>query len=377
MRTFHNSTFHIDQRALIAHPLTKIDPGKNRHEQFHGKRKVISVIVCYRGLRTGEPRKNLCRSRREEALTYSTASITLPRLFPRQNISLLLSTTVVNVPTQATTHVNTVPKNAFTLIELLVAIAIIAILASLLLPALAKAKSQAHRIRCVANVSELAHTFFLYSTDNNDQFVPNGGGAQPWIQKWVAGSFSDIHQDATNYQMIVSPQYSLFATYVKERGIYKCPADQVAGTGITNMGFSSHSRARVRSYALNSHVGFFGAEVGGNPDLINERIFRQTQDIVGLSPSDLIVFADTHPDSICQPLFGIALGGNRMFHFPANYHNGGGVFSFSDGHVETKKWRDARVLQHRPQIAYHSHDEEMPNCADLKWLQARGSVLKY
>jgi hypothetical protein len=34
MRTFHNSTFDSDQRALTAHPLTKIAPPENRHEEF-------------------------------------------------------------------------------------------------------------------------------------------------------------------------------------------------------------------------------------------------------------------------------------------------------------------------------------------------------
>ena len=264
---------------------------------------------------------------------------------------------------------------AFTLIELLVVVAIVAILASILLPALAKAKAQAHRIRCVANVSQLSQTFFLYAADYSDQFVPNGGGDM-FIPKWVQGSFSDYHPDATNVQLIIAPEYSLFSPYLKDRNIYKCPADQVAGTGVTNLGFSARSRARVRSYAMNGHVGFRGAPVGGTPDLLSSRVFRQSQDIVGISPSELIVFADTHPDSICQPLFGIKMGGDVMFHFPANYHNGGGVFSFADGHVETKKWRDARVLQHRPQISYHSHDEKLPNSADLKWIQARGTAVK-
>src|ERR1035441_5507068 len=64
-------------------------------------------------------------------------------------------------------------KYSFTLIELLVVIAIIAILASLLLPALAKAKAQAKITQCLNDMKQLQLCYHMYVGDNRDYLPPN------------------------------------------------------------------------------------------------------------------------------------------------------------------------------------------------------------
>lgn len=73
-------------------------------------------------------------------------------------------------------------RRKFTLIELLVVIAIIAVLASMLLPALQKARAKARGIACVSNRKQLAMVFQQYAHDFNDHMTPN---QQYWTtSKW-------------------------------------------------------------------------------------------------------------------------------------------------------------------------------------------------
>ncbi len=69
--------------------------------------------------------------------------------------------------------------NGFTLIELLVVVAIIAMLISILLPSLSKARDQAKRVQCLANLQQFGRGFQTYANDNNDYLCSGQADGRP------------------------------------------------------------------------------------------------------------------------------------------------------------------------------------------------------
>lgn len=227
-------------------------------------------------------------------------------------------------------------KSGFTLIELLVVIAIIAILASMLLPALSKAKEKASGISCLNNLKQLTLAAHLYGVDYNDFIPPNYLNS---TNAWIGGNVLTL-PGATNIMDIRNGR--LFPYNQSER-IYTCPTD----TFPLRVGGQTLTMSRVRSYSLSGMMGINteGARTSVHPGIPENRKYG---DVTDPGPSQAFFFVDEQSDpnisnpsltSIDDGYFAVdSHQANTWRNPPASRHGNGGVLSFADGHAENWRW---------------------------------------
>lgn len=268
----------------------------------------------------------------------------------------------------------------FTLIELLVVIAIIGILASLLLPALARTKTKAHGIACLNNHKQLTLAWRMYAEDHEEKILYASPGDFTWMDQyvWVLGGMDFDPANPSNWDIEVDIKKSPLWSYCgKSSGIWKCPADRSTIQPAVGP-LQGRTLPRVRSMSMNIWTGGFGGLFDASgPDW---KIFLSLNEMIDPGPSRTFVFMDMREDSIDIGNFATDMRGwpdqprlTGFFDLPASYHNGAGGFSFADGHSEIKRWVDPRTTPPLVKGGLIPDIGPSPNNRDIIWLQERST----
>ncbi|MBI5938974.1 MAG: type II secretion system protein [Caulobacterales bacterium] len=198
-------------------------------------------------------------------------------------------------------------RRAFTLIELLVVVAIVAILAAMLMPALGMVRTAAQAMRCGAQERKLALASLLYTGDNEGAtpYLKWVGG--PWAPSPVDGMFSEISPYLDDARSSHCPAWNN-PPYVSQKGvftyIYNCHLVTGAGRSYSGLNAIPNHSGRALFACARYGVGCFG--IDGlfliDPAFINQRVGIWHQGATS------IVYLDGHVARWRQDTWSIAAG---------------------------------------------------------------------
>lgn len=158
---------------------------------------------------------------------------------------------VIDPKVESRRHRNASSALGFTLVELLVVIGIIALLISILMPSLSKARRAAQTVQCLSNLKQLFAGLQFYANDNRGNF-PAAHGNTPDIN----GVLTAQYQYAVPRTLGSYGAQSTKSLYIKDVKLWSCPADKTDWMGIKPGGFANQQLGEGNiSYAYNQTAG--------------------------------------------------------------------------------------------------------------------------
>jgi len=217
-------------------------------------------------------------------------------------------------------------RGGFTLIELLVVIAIIGILASMLLPALSRAKESARRISCMNNLKQLGLSLIMYGDDNSGEFPPRSN-----VDRWM----TKLHP------------------YYKDIKMLRCPTDSPNKIDLGIGGSDPEAETAPRSYLFNGWNDYFQTTLDneGWETYKNHMWSHGIKETAIAKPSETIAFGEKQTDSRHVHMDFYQGSGNDVEEVEQARHNastrssgggsnrgGGSNYGYADGSVHFLKW---------------------------------------
>jgi len=252
------------------------------------------------------------------------------------------------------------PIHGFTLIELLVVIAIIALLLSIIIPALRTAKRIANGTVCTSSNRQLMLAWCAYAGDNNDHLV-GAGTALPtdfhFMYDWVGTPINEngSYRIDTLDDRLRGIRIGRLFPYTKDTKVYHCPTDR-------RLQDSRGQFAAYRSYSIQGFMNGYWGE-GARPYV---NVSKHSQ--IELPSSKIVCVEEADPRGFNWGNWNLPLHEPDVWgDWLAIWHGERSTFGYADGHAELHKWKDDTTMLMTQALA--PYRIETVNSVDRQYMQ--------